>query len=100
MLLSIFGNIGRPANGIVVSRLIPQPRHLQRSRTFLRRAFEVIVDPKSGPRKDLIVSDIGLGLGDIEMMAVFPTTALPITSAGRFSPQGPLGIAPHPPLYA
>jgi Zn-dependent peptidase ImmA (M78 family) len=37
---------------------------------LLRRAIEMIVDAKVRSKKDLIVSDIGLGPGDIEMMAV------------------------------
>jgi hypothetical protein len=40
---------------------------------ILDRAIEMIVDAKVRSKKDLIVSDIGLGPSDIEMMAVLPS---------------------------
>jgi Zn-dependent peptidase ImmA (M78 family)/transcriptional regulator with XRE-family HTH domain len=39
---------------------------------LLRRAIEMIVDAKVRSKKELVVSDIGLGAKDIEMMAALP----------------------------
>jgi hypothetical protein len=40
---------------------------------LLRRAIEMIIDAKVRSKKELIISDIGLGPADIEMMAVLPS---------------------------